>query len=95
MFAGAMDAAKDAMANAGGETPEFDAAEAEGAINEAAASAEAEGGKEELVTKLKAAATNPKIQGAFMDVKNNGVAAATKYASDPEITSILKGVFMG
>ena len=31
------------------------------------------------MAKLKSAATNKKIQGAFMDVKNNGVSAAMKY----------------
>ena len=36
------------------------------------------------MTKLKAAATNKKVQGAFMDVKNNGVSAAMKYKDDAE-----------
>ncbi len=40
------------------------------------------------------AATNKKIQGAFMDVKNNGVSAAMKYKDDAEVTGILKDVFM-
>ena len=34
------------------------------------------------MAKLKSAATNKKIQGAFMDVKNNGVSAAMKYKDD-------------
>ena len=40
------------------------------------------------------AATNKKIQGAFMDMKNNGVSAAMKYKDDAEVTGILKDVFM-
>lgn len=92
MFGGLAKAASEAMD--GGETPEFDPAEAETEINGMAEKAESEGGKEDLVAKLKAAATNPKIQGAVMDVKNNGVAAASKYASDAEVMGILKGCFM-
>ena len=41
-------------------------------------------GNSDLMAKLKAAATNKKIQGAFMDVKNNGVSAAMKYKDDAE-----------
>ena len=52
-------------------------------ISQAAINAEADkagaAGNSDLMAKLKAAATNKKIQGAFMDVKNNGVSAAMKY----------------
>ena len=34
------------------------------------------------------AATNKKIQGAFMDVKNNGVSAAMKYKDDAESVAV-------
>ena len=51
-------------------------------------------GNSDLMAKLKSAATNKKIQGAFMDVKNNGVSAAMKYKDDAEVTGILKDVFM-
>ena len=73
---GLMGAAKDAMG--GGEAPPHDPAEAEAAINAEADKAGA-AGNSDLMTKLKSAATNKKIQGAFMDVKNNGVSAAMKY----------------
>ena len=58
-----------------------DPAEAEAAINAEADKAGA-AGNSDLMAKLKAAATNKKIQGAFMDVKNNGVSAAMKYKDD-------------
>ena len=58
-------------------------AEAEAAINAEADKAGA-AGNSDLMAKLKAAATNEKIQGAFMDVKNNGVSAAMKYKDDAE-----------
>ena len=76
-----MGAAKDAMG--GGEAPPHDPAEAEAAINAEADKAGA-AGNSDLMTKLKSAATNKKIQGAFMDVKNNGVSAAMKYKDDAE-----------
>ena len=76
---GLMGAAKEAMG--GGEAPPHDPAEAEAAINAEADKAGA-AGNSDLMAKLKAAATNKKIQGAFMDVKNNGVAAAMKYKDD-------------
>ena len=76
---GLMGAAKDAMG--GGEAPPPDPAEAEAAINAEADKAGA-AGNSDLMAKLKAAATNKKIQGAFMDVKNNGVSAAMKYKDD-------------
>ena len=88
---GLMGAAKDAMG--GGEAPPHDPAEAEAAINAEADKAGA-AGNSDLMAKLKAAATNRKIQGAFMDVKNNGVSAAMKYKDDAEVTGILKDVFM-
>ena len=88
---GLMGAAKDAMG--GGEAPPHDPAEAEAAINAEADKAGA-AGNSDLMAKLKAAATNKKIQGAFMDVKNNGVSAAMKYKDDAEVTGILKDVFM-
>ena len=78
-----MGAAKDAM---GGEAPPHDPAEAEAAINAEADKAGA-AGNSDLMTKLKSAATNKKIQGAFMDVKNNGVSAAMKYKDDAERVS--------
>ena len=78
---GLMGAAKDAMG--GGEAPPHDPAEAEAAINAEADKAGA-AGNSDLMAKLKAAATNRKIQGAFMDVKNNGVSAAMKYKDDAE-----------
>ena len=43
------------------------------------------------MAKLKAAATNKKIQGAFMDVKNNGVSAAMKYKDDAERVAASQG----
>lgn len=86
-----MGAAKDAMG--GGEAPPHDPAEAEAAINAEADKAGA-AGNSDLMAKLKSAATNKKIQGAFMDVKNNGVSAAMKYKDDAEVTGILKDVFM-
>ena len=61
--------------------PPPDPAEAEAAINAEADKAGA-AGNSDLMAKLKAAATNKKIQGAFMDVKNNGVSAAMKYKDD-------------
>ena len=67
----------------GGEAPPSDPAEAEAAINAEADKAGA-AGNSDLMAKLKAAATNKKIQGAFMDVKNNGVSAAMKYKDDAE-----------
>ena len=76
-----MGAAKDAMG--GGEAPPHDPAEAEAAINAEADKAGA-AGNSDLMAKLKSAATNKKIQGAFMDVKNNGVSAAMKYKDDAE-----------
>ena len=76
-----MGAAKDAMG--GGEAPPHNPAEAEAAINAEADKAGA-AGNSDLMTKLKSAATNKKIQGAFMDVKNNGVSAAMKYKDDAE-----------
>ena len=87
MFGQAMSAVAGAM---GGEveSPPFDSGEAETEINDLAAKAEA-GGDADLMTKLKSLATNPKIQGAVMDVKANGAGAAAKYASDPEIKSLL------
>ena len=88
---GLMGAAKEAMG--GGEAPPPDPAEAEAAINAEADKAGA-AGNSDLMAKLKAAATNKKIQGAFMDVKNNGVSAAMKYKDDAEVTGILKDVFM-
>ena len=88
---GLMGAAKDAMG--GGEAPPHDPAEAEAAINAEADKAGA-AGNSDLMAKLKTAATNKKIQGAFMDVKNNGVSAAMKYKDDAEVTGILKDVFM-
>ena len=55
-------------------------------FTQAAINAEADkagaAGNSDLMAKLKAAATNKKIQGAFMDVKNNGVSAAMKYKDD-------------
>ena len=78
---GLMGAAKDAMG--GGEAPPHDPAEAEAAINAEADKAGA-AGNSDLMAKLKSAATNKKIQGAFMDVKNNGVSAAMKYKDDAE-----------
>ena len=81
---GLMGAAKDAMG--GGEAPPLDPAEAEAAINAEADKAGA-AGNSDLMAKLKAAATNKKIQGAFMDVKNNGVSAAMKYKDDAERVS--------
>ena len=78
---GLMGAAKDAMG--GGEAPLHDPAEAEAAINAEADKAGA-AGNSDLMAKLKSAATNKKIQGAFMDVKNNGVSAAMKYKDDAE-----------
>ena len=67
-------------------------------FTQAAINAEADkagaAGNSDLMAKLKAAATNKKIQGAFMDVKNNGVSAAMKYKDDSEVTDILKDVFM-
>ena len=78
---GLMGAAKEAMG--GGEAPPPDPAEAEAAINAEADKAGA-AGNSDLMAKLKAAATNKKIQGAFMDVKNNGVSAAMKYKDDAE-----------
>ena len=57
-------------------------------FTQAAINAEADkagaAGNSDLMAKLKAAATNKKIQGAFMDVKNNGVSAAMKYKDDAE-----------
>ena len=57
-------------------------------VTQAAINAEADkagaAGNGDLMAKLKAAATNKKIQGAFMDVKNNGVSAAMKYKDDAE-----------
>ena len=61
-----MGAAKEAMG--GGEAPPHDPAEAEAAINAEADKAGA-AGNSDLMAKLKAAATNKKIQGAFMDVR--------------------------
>ena len=81
---GLMGAAKDAMG--GGEAPPHDPAEAEAAINAEADKAGA-AGNSDLMAKLKSAATNKKIQGAFMDVKNNGVSAAMKYKDDAECVS--------
>ena len=67
-------------------------------FTQAAINAEADkagaAGNSDLMAKLKSAATNKKIQGAFMDVKNNGVSAAMKYKDDAEVTGILKDVFM-
>ena len=64
-------------------------------FTQAAINAEADkagaAGNSDLMTKLKSAATNKKIQGAFMDVKNNGVSAAMKYKDDAERVS---GVFI-
>ena len=71
---GLMGAAKDAMGG-GGEAPPHDPAEADKA---------GAAGNSDLMAKLKSAATNKKIQGAFMDVKNNGVSAAMKYKDDAE-----------
>ena len=55
-------------------------------FTQAAINAEADkagaAGNSDLMAKLKSAATNKKIQGAFMDVKNNGVSAAMKYKDD-------------
>ena len=52
-------------------------------FTQAAINAEADkagaAGNSDLMAKLKSAATNKKIQGAFMDVKNNGVSAAMKW----------------
>ena len=79
-----MGAAKDAMG--GGEAPPHDPAEAEAAINAEADKAGA-AGNSDLMAKLKSAATNKKIQGAFMDVKNNGVSAAMKYKDDARLRS--------
>ena len=60
-------------------------------FTQAAINAEADkagaAGNSDLMAKLKAAATNKKIQGAFMDVKNNGVSAAMKYKDDAERAS--------
>ena len=81
---GLMGAAKEAMG--GGEAPPYDPAEAEAAINAEADKAGA-AGNSDLMAKLKAAATNKKIQGAFMDVKNNGVSAAMKYKDDAELVA--------
>ena len=65
-------------------------------FTQAAINAEADkagaAGNSDLMAKLKSAATNKKIQGAFMDVKNNGVSAAMKYKDDAEVTGILKDV---
>ena len=84
-----MGAAKEAMG--GGEAPPHEAevrVRAEIVPDEAAINAEADkagaAGNSDLMAKLKAAATNKKIQGAFMDVKNNGVSAAMKYKDDAE-----------
>ena len=85
---GLMGAAKDAMG--GGEAPPPDPAEAEAAINAEADKAGA-AGNSDLMAKLKAAATNKKIQGAFMDVKNNGVSAAMKYKDDAERVAASQG----
>ena len=55
-------------------------------FTQAAINAEADkagaAGNSDLMAKLKSAATNKKIQGAFMDVKNNGASAAMKYKDD-------------
>ena len=60
-------------------------------FTQAAINAEADkagaAGNSDLMAKLKSAATNKKIQGAFMDVKNNGVSAAMKYKDDAERVS--------
>ena len=64
-------------------------------ISQAAINAEADkagaAGNSDLMAKLKAAATNKKIQGAFMDVKNNGVSAAMKYKDDAERVEASQG----
>lgn len=82
-----MGAAKSAMG--GGEAPPHDPAEAEAHINAEADKAEA-AGNGDLASKLKAAATHKKIQGAVMDVNSNGVASAMKYKDDAEVMGILK-----
>merc|ERR1712097_114725 len=74
----------------GGEAPPHDPAEAEAAINAEADKAGA-AGNSDLMAKLKSAATNKKIQGAFMDVKNNGVSAAMKYKDDAERVEASQG----